>query len=43
MYKYESVPENETHKIIWYFEIQTYHLIQVRCPDLEGDDDINYS
>ena len=29
-----SVQENETHKIIWDFEIQTAHLISVRGPDL---------
>ena len=31
----ESVFENTTHKILWYFEIQTHHLISARQPDLE--------
>ena len=30
MHKLESVQENETHKILWNFEIQTDHLISVR-------------
>ena len=34
MYKPESVLENETHKILWNFEIQTDHLILARKPDL---------
>ena len=34
MYSPESVPENETHKVLWDFEIQTHHLISVRRPDL---------
>ena len=29
-----SNPENETHKIVWDFEIQTDHLISARRPDL---------
>ena len=29
----ESIPENETLKILWDFEIQTDHLISVRRPD----------
>ena len=29
MYKPESVLENETHKILWDFEIQTDYPIQV--------------
>ena len=29
----ESVQENEAHKILWDFEIQTYHLILARRPD----------
>ena len=29
----ESVLENETHKILWDFEIQTDHLISARRPD----------
>ena len=27
MHNPESVPENETHKVLWDFEIQTDHLI----------------
>ena len=34
MHKPESVLENETHRILWYFEIQTDQLIQARRPDL---------
>ena len=34
MYKPESVLENETHKLFWYFEIQTDHLISARRLDL---------
>ena len=34
MHKPESVPENETHKILWDFEIKTDHLIPARRPDL---------
>ena len=34
MYKAESVLENEAHKILWGFEIQTNHLILTRKPDL---------
>ena len=34
MYKSESVPENEIHKILWEFEIQMNHPIQARRPDL---------
>ena len=30
----ESVQEDETHKILWDFEIQTDHLISARQPDL---------
>ena len=30
----ESVLENETHKVLWDFEIQTDHLISARRPDL---------
>ena len=33
IHKSESVQENETHKIIWNFEIQTGHLILARQPD----------
>ena len=34
MHNPESVLENETHKILWYFEIQTNNLILARWPDL---------
>ena len=34
MPKPESVLENETHKILWDFEIKTDHLIPARRPDL---------
>ena len=34
MYKPDSVLENKTHTIIWYFEIQTDQLIHARRPDL---------
>ena len=34
MHNPESVPENETHKLLSDFEIQTDHLISVRRPDL---------
>ena len=34
MHKPESVLENETHKILWDFKIQTDHLITARRPDL---------
>ena len=34
MHKPESVLENETHKILCDFEIQTDHLIPARRPDL---------
>ena len=37
MHKLESVLEYETHKILWDFEIQVYHLIQTR-----GLDSFNY-
>ncbi len=30
----ESIQENETHKLLWDFEIQTDHLISTRRPDL---------
>ena len=30
----ESILENEMHKILWDFEIQTDHLISARRPDL---------
>ena len=32
MHKSESVQENETHKILWSFEIQTDHFILARRP-----------
>ena len=34
MHNLESVLENETHKILWNFEIQTDHLFPARRPDL---------
>ena len=34
MHNQESVLENETHKLLWDFEIQTDHLISARRPDL---------
>ena len=34
MYNSESVLENETHKLLWDFKIQTDHLISARRPDL---------
>ena len=30
MLKPESIQENETHKILWEFDIQTNHLIPAR-------------
>ena len=33
MYNPESVQENETHKILGNFQIQTDHLISARRPD----------
>ena len=32
MHNVESVPENEMHKLLWDFEIQTDQLIQARWP-----------
>ena len=29
-----SVLENDTHKLLWHFDIQTDHLISARRPDL---------
>ena len=29
----ESILENEMHKVVWDFEIQTDHIISVRRPD----------
>ena len=34
MHKLESILENKTYKLLWYFEIQTDHLISARRPDL---------
>ena len=34
MHKTESVLENDTLKLLWDFDIQTYHLISARRPDL---------
>ena len=34
MHNPESNLENETHKTLWDFEIQTNHLISARRPDL---------
>ena len=34
MHNPESVQENETHKLLWYFNIQTDHQISARRPDL---------
>ena len=34
MHNAESVPENETHKLLWDFEIQTDLLISARQSDL---------
>ena len=34
MHNPESVLENDTHKLLWDFEIQTDHLISARWPDL---------
>ena len=34
MYNPASVLENETHKLFRDFDIQTYHLISARRPDL---------
>ena len=35
MSKPESSLDNETHRILWDFKIQTDHLIPARRPDLE--------
>ena len=32
--KIESVQENQTHRILWDFEIETHHQIPARRPDL---------
>ena len=34
VHKPASILENETHKLFWYFEIQTGHQITARRPDL---------
>lgn len=34
MHTPDSIQENETHKILWKFEIQTEYPIQVRKTDL---------
>ena len=34
MHKPESVLKNETHKILWHFELKMDHLISARKPDL---------
>ena len=37
MHKPENVQDNETHKNLWKFEIQTESAIQARRPDVELD------
>ena len=34
LHKPETIPENEMHKILWDFEIQTGYLISARLTDL---------
>ena len=34
MHNPESLVENETHKLLWDFKIQTDHLISAKRPDL---------
>ena len=34
MHSPASVLENDTHKLLWDFDIQTDHLISARRPDL---------
>ena len=34
MHKPELVPQNELHKILWDFEIQTNYQISIKRPDL---------
>ena len=34
MHNPESILENETHKVLWNFEVQTDHLISARQQDL---------
>ena len=36
MHNPESVLEKEMHKLLWYFEIQTDHLILAIQPDSDG-------
>ena len=35
MHNSAPVLENETHKLLWDFDIQTDHLISARRPDLK--------
>ena len=35
MHNPASVLENDTHKLLWHFDIQTDHLISARQPDLK--------
>ena len=37
MYNPESVLENETHKLVWDYEIQPDHLISAREPAILAD------
>ena len=34
MHNPTPVQENDTHKLLWYFDMQTDHLISARRPDL---------
>ena len=34
MYNLEYIMENDTHKLLWDFDIETDHLISARRPDL---------
>ena len=34
MYNPAPVPQNDTHKLLWDFDIHTDHLISARRPDL---------
>ena len=34
MHNPAHVPENDTHKLLWDFDIRTDHLISARKPDL---------
>ena len=40
MHKPESIPENETHKILWNFKVETNHLIPTRIPN--GSPNLRY-